>query len=67
MSKQSDLILWYAPDGSYGVCQKHELGMIMLDDITDEEHDRITDAEATGDNILPVLDDIVFRITNEAM
>lgn len=63
--KRSELVLWYAPDGSYGVCQRHELGIIMLDDITDSEHDDITRAEMTGDDIISLLDKITFRIVNE--
>jgi hypothetical protein len=37
----------------------------MLDDITDSEHDDITRAEMTGDDIVSVLDKIAFRIVNE--
>jgi hypothetical protein len=65
MSKKSDLILWYAPDGSYGVCEKHELGMIRLQDITDEEHDLIDSAELGERELISVLDAIAFRLVNE--
>lgn len=65
MSKRSELVLWYAPDGSYGVCQRHEVGIITLDDITEHEHTLIDEAEWGKRDLITVLDDISFRITNE--
>ena len=65
MSKQTDLILWYAPDGSYGVCQQHELGIIALDAITDAEHTMIDEAKYGKRELIDVLDKIAFRIVNE--
>jgi hypothetical protein len=65
MSKRSELVLWYTPDGSYGVCQRHEIGIIRLDDITDEEHDLIDSAESDDHELIKMLDKIAFRIVNE--
>jgi hypothetical protein len=65
MSKRSELVLWYTPDGSYGVCQRHEIGIIRLDDITDEEHYLIDSAESDDHELIKVLDKIAFRIVNE--
>lgn len=64
MSKKSELVLWYAPDGSYGVCERHELGIIRLEDITDEEHDLIDSAEWGERELISVLDAIAFRVVN---
>ncbi len=67
LSKQSELVLWYTPDGSHGVCQRHEVGIIRLDDITDDEHDEIDDNESRERDLMSVLDKIAFRIANDSM
>ena len=67
MSKQSELVLWYTPDGFYGVCERHEVGIIRLDDITDDEHDEIDDNESRERDLVGVLDKIAFRIANDSM
>jgi hypothetical protein len=65
MSKRSELVLWYAPDGSYGVCQRHEVGIITFDSIMEEEHRMIDSAKSDDHELIKMLDKIAFRIVNE--
>ena len=65
MSKKRELVLCYTTDGSYGVCPRHEVVLITLHDITEDEHDEIDAADEH--DLVNVLDKISFRIINDDM
>lgn len=59
-----DTIIWAAPDGSWGGCERDELIIVTESKMTEPERDALEAAIADGDEneIFRVIVDIDYRI-----